>query len=79
MRHRGKIILLAGLGALGLNIAGPFSHAEEGRHQTWVTALLYVQLALLAVVVLLTVTELAKLVRRTFEDTRSNHPPGNAD
>jgi hypothetical protein len=72
MRNRVAVASLSLAGALVIGpIVGTHSDPEgSGRMHWWVSALWYAMLALLAVFVLVVLTGLFGLVRRTFKDTR---------
>jgi hypothetical protein len=69
MKHRPAIAALALLGALfGGFVINTFE--DEAHPQGWVPVLGYTVAALLVLFVVLVLSGLAALVRRTFEDTR---------
>jgi uncharacterized membrane protein YhaH (DUF805 family) len=69
VKHRGALALLALLGALAVgSLANVFE--DEDNPQSWVPFVSYLIMALLGLFVLLVLSGLAALVRRTFHDTR---------
>jgi TRAP-type C4-dicarboxylate transport system permease small subunit len=72
MKHRPTIALLALLGAVGLGwLQSAFDgDTATGNTPTWIVIAGYVQWTFLVLFVLLVLSGLANLVRRTFHDMR---------